>query len=198
MAQASEIAAQNKKSRALVTPIDGVIKAVAARVGRGKSKEVERFLKFAVVGVIGAMVDFGVLNLLQSTILPPPAETSGFSITVALAVSISFVSAVSSNFFWNRYWTYPNSRTRSIRRQLTQFFIVSIIGWSARTLWISLSFGFWGRVFLQFAQAINPDIVLAIQTQNRIGTNIALLMGIFVVMIWNFLANRYWTYSDVD
>lgn len=191
-------ATETKNAKALVTPLDGLISRVATVVGRGKAKEVERFLKFAMVGVVGAMVDFGVLNLLQSTILPPPAASTGFSINVAIAVTISFVCAVSSNFFWNRYWTYPDSRTRSIRRQLTQFFIVSVIGWSVRTLWISLSYGFWGTLIARLLEVVNPDAVLALQLQNRLGTNLALFIGIFVVMIWNFLANRYWTYNDVD
>lgn len=197
MTQAADTLSEKPK-RTLVTPIDRLIIAVANAVGGSKAKEVERFLKFAMIGVLGAMIDFGILNLLQSTILPPPSDTTGFSFNVALVVSISFVCAVSSNFFWNRYWTYPDSRTRSIRRQLAQFFTVSVIGWSARTLWISLSYGFLGVFVVGLLQTINPEIVFEIQTQNRIGTNVALFMGIFVVMIWNFLANRYWTYSDVD
>lgn len=187
-----------KSNRTLVTPLDNLIRAVANAAPGNKAKEVERFLKFAVVGVVGASFDFGVLNLLQSTILPPPADSTGFSINVALAVTISFICAVSSNFFWNRYWTYPDSRTRSIRRQLAQFFTVSVIGWSARTLWISLSYGFWGRIATSVLQTIRPETIIEIQIQNRIGTNVALLLGIFVVMIWNFFANRYWTYNDVD
>jgi len=28
--------------------------------------------------------------------------------------------------------------------------------------------------------------------------NLALAIGVIVVMFWNFFINRYWTYSDVE
>jgi putative flippase GtrA len=36
------------------------------------------------------------------------------------------------------------------------------------------------------------------ETINQIGTLTAQLMAIGFVMIWNFFANRYWTYNDVE
>ena len=65
------------------------------------AKERERFLKFAVVGVIGAVIDFGVMNLL----------TQVGSMQLVPAGTISFICAVISNFIWNRFWTYPDSRS---------------------------------------------------------------------------------------
>ena len=57
-----------------------------------------RFLRFITVGMIGAVVDFSVMNLLSHS----------FKISLVVAGSISFVCAVISNFIWNRYWTYPD------------------------------------------------------------------------------------------
>jgi len=54
----------------LRNPFDFIILPVASRFGE-KSKEVERFLKFVVVGVFGALVDFGTVYLLQATLFPP-------------------------------------------------------------------------------------------------------------------------------
>ena len=34
--------------------------------------------------------------------------------------------------------------------------------------------------------------------QNKLGTTIALVFGVLIVMIWNFVANRFWTYNDVE
>jgi len=81
-----------------------------------------RFYKFMVVGVIGAGLDFGVMNLL----------THIFSFPLPLAGTISFISAVVSNFVWNRYWTYPDSRSRHFARQLTMFFVVNTAGVAIR------------------------------------------------------------------
>lgn len=186
---------QTEVTRAIKTPLDRPIQAIAARFGGNKAREVERFLKFAVVGTIGAVVDFGTLNLLQATILPPDPA---YVLNVPIAVTISFIAAVLSNFTWNRYWTYPDSRTRSVRRQLAQFAFVSVVGWIGRTTWVTLSFAFMGKLVTDLIQTVNPVFEPTIILQNRLGTNLSLLIGVFVVMIWNFFVNRYWTYNDVD
>jgi putative flippase GtrA len=79
-------------------------------------KERTRFLRFAAVGLIGAVIDFGIMNLL----------TQAFHMDLVPAGTISFISAVISNFIWNRYWTYPESRSRPIVKQLVMFFAVNI------------------------------------------------------------------------
>ena len=58
------------KNWVISTPLDRPIRGIARRVGGAKAKEVERFLKFAIVGVIGAIVDFGTLNLLPTLSSP--------------------------------------------------------------------------------------------------------------------------------
>jgi hypothetical protein len=32
----------------------------------------------------------------------------------------------------------------------------------------------------------------------RLGSNAALAIAVVIVLFWNFFANRYWTYSDVN
>jgi len=32
----------------------------------------------------------------------------------------------------------------------------------------------------------------------RLGENAALAVSVVVVMFWNFFANRYWTYNDIE
>jgi putative flippase GtrA len=86
-------------------------------------RERARFMRFAVVGVIGTIVDFGTFNLL----------TFSLGMLAVYAQAISFGCAVVSNFTWNRYWTYPDSRSKKISKQLLQFFVVSIIGLTIRT-----------------------------------------------------------------
>lgn len=180
-------------ARAIRMPMDGLYRWIAARVGGNRAIEIERFLKFATVGFLGALVDLGTLNVLQRTILPANSD-----LNVAITVTTSFTLAVVHNFLWNRYWTYPDSRTRSIRRQLTQFAIVSVIGWLARTTWITLSYVALGGFVVSVLQSLNPDYTATIEVANNLGTNMATFIGIFFIMIWNFTANRLWTYNDVD
>jgi putative flippase GtrA len=147
-------------------------------------KERNRFLKFAVVGSIGAVIDFGVLNLLK--IFTP--------INVVWASVISFTAAVISNFLWNRYWTYPESREKRLIPQLTQFVIVSVAGLAIRTPLFA-----WLNDFLtQLGKSILPPHLLFEQvTPEFLGRNIALATVILIVMLWNFFVNRIWTYKDI-
>ncbi|MCA9887845.1 MAG: GtrA family protein [Anaerolineae bacterium] len=191
---------KKRTSHSIETPIDSLIRGVARRVGGSRAREVERFIKFAIVGTIGFIVDFGTLNILQATILPPVnASGEDLGINVAIATTISFFAAVTSNFIWNRLWTYPDSRSSSIRKQLSRFTVVSISGWLVRSTWITLAYLPIGTLLYPMLGSISLfDGMSPEEATAKIGTNVALFIGVFVVMIWNFFANRYWTYGDVS
>jgi putative flippase GtrA len=176
-------------------PLDWIILAVASRFG-SRSKEVERFLKFAFVGAVGAIIDFGTLFILQATILPPVND-----LNVVLASTIAFIAAIASNFTWNRLWTYPDSRSRSMRHQMALFFFISAIGWIVRTVWIKTAYLPLGHTLMPIVlpeiQAFRPGYIPSPSGEAKLGTMIAQLVGVIVVMIWNFIANRLWTYNDV-
>ncbi len=176
----------------LKTPVDGVIAALSQKIGRGKAKEVERFIKFAFVGALGFVIDVGAVIILQNTLLPPENDQN-----VLIANSIGFVLAVCSNFMWNRVWTYPDSRSYSVRRQLGQFTIVSVIGLVIRNVWISGTYEQFGRLSTTILKGAHSDYAPQLIDQNKLGTTIALIFGVLIVMIWNFAANRFWTYNDV-
>lgn len=144
------------------------------------AKERGRFLRFAVVGAIGAVIDFGLFNLLLAV-----TEISAIG-----ASSISFIAAVISNFLWNRYWTYPDSRSKPLARQLVQFVLVSVAGLGIRALMFAgLEKGLIG---------LYEKIDLGIFTPTFLGHNTTLALAILVVMLWNFFANRFWTYNDIS
>jgi len=139
-------------------------------------KEAERFFKFLIVGTIGFIIDFGLLTLLKEfTALP-----------TVVANTISFTAAVISNFTLNRYWTYPDSRSKSIWSQMGQFTLVNIIG-----LVINDS-------ILLFLEPIFDTLLLNITAVSIRGYIPAKMIATIVVLFWNFFVNRYWTYSDVD
>src|SRR4030065_145314 len=82
------------------------------------TKERTRFFRFLVVGTVGAIVDFGLENIVHRLL----------GIPYVWAGAISFICAILSNFLWNRYWTYPDSRSKPILGQLVQFFVVNVTG----------------------------------------------------------------------
>ncbi len=139
-----------------------------------------RFLKFCVVGAIGFVVDFGVMNLLLH-----------FTGNVKLASTVSFIAAVISNFLWNRYWTYPDSREKPVAQQLVQFFLINVIGLGIRyVLFLTID-----QPIINLAEKILPEGFF--MSPSVLGHNITMVIAVFIVMMWNFFANRLWTYNDV-
>lgn len=178
-----------------INPLDRIIGWIASYFGE-KSKEVERFIRFSIVGIVGAVVDFGTLNLLQWTLLIPVDPHKSYKI--AMASGLSFCAAVISNFIWNRYWTYPDSRSRQIHHQLAIFFVINGIGLVFRVVFVGSTFhlfGETGTTILENLSLLSPTNHAA--EVNQVGTNIAQGLSIGIVLFWNFFANRYWTYNDV-
>ncbi|NLG49117.1 MAG: GtrA family protein [Chloroflexi bacterium] len=131
--------------------------------------EAIRFIKFGIVGAIGAMVDFGILNL----------GIQVFGLEKWLANTFSFAAAVLSNFTWNRLWTFPESRAQPLFKQLFQFLLVNMVGYVINQLiflsldrWVFDGWGAWGY-------------------------NLSKAIAIGVVLFWNFGINRIWTYREI-
>jgi putative flippase GtrA len=173
-----------------------------------KPKEAERFFKFLVVGSVGFVVDFGVYNLLLNplkalfavgTAVHEALVSLGISpayvddgLAALLAGTISFIAAIISNFIWNRYWTYPDSRSKAIWGQFVQFTLVSLTGIVLRLPIIGFSRLPFTRLAENVAPTLAPDLI------ERIGENLALALSVLIILFWNFFVNRYWTYNDVD
>jgi len=145
------------------------------------SKERIRFLKFALVGAVGAVIDFGVMNLL-SHFLDMPLVYAG---------TISFICAVISNFIWNRFWTYPESRSRPLLNQLGMFFLVNVAGVAIRIPILH----YLEPPLLRFFESLLHISFVAAEFYAK---NLTLAVAVGIVMLWNFFVNRYWTYNDID
>ncbi len=132
-------------------------------------KEIVRFIKFAMVGATGTVVDFTVLNVL----------IQAFGLSKFWANTFSFSAAVLSNFIWNRLWTFPESREKPLGPQLIQFSLVSIGGYVLnQTIFLGLD----ALIFHRWA---------------TLGYNIAKAVATVVVLFWNFGMNRIWTYRSI-
>lgn len=144
-----------------------------------KKKELARFIRFGIVGTIGSIVDFGFLNLL----------TLVFNVPFLISSVISFSLAVVNNFILNRIWTFPGSRKEPIVNQLLQFGLVSVVGLLIRTpllAWLE-------KVLVPMAEKYVPNLL----TPTIVAHNVSLAIAIGVVLLWNYFANRYWTFKNV-
>lgn len=142
--------------------------------------ERSRFLKFSVVGFVGAVIDFGIANLL-SRLADAPLVVAG---------TISFICAVISNFTWNRYWTYPESRSRHPVQQLGMFFLVNAAGLAIRIPILHFGEPPLLRLFQRWSlPGLSPEFL---------ARNSTLAVAVGTVMLWNFFVNRHWTYNDIE
>ena len=141
-------------------------------VARRNKPEVKRFVKFAITGFSGLIIDFVALNILAHVLnVPEP-----------IAVAIAFVIAATNNYIWNRLWVYPESRNEKKRKQMPVFLAVNATGLFINEL----------VLFLFYA----PISALVVSTV--IGLNITKALGAVIVMIWNFFVNRFVTFRNVN
>ncbi len=142
-------------------------------------KEARRFLKFMFVGALGAVVDFGTLNLLAHI----------FDVPVTIAGVISFSLAVTQNFLWNRYWTYPESRAFPLLPQYLQFFIINATALLIRVPILTFVPG--------PISGVLESVGVASNTAEVLGNNAALALAVGIAMFWNFFVNRFVTYRHI-
>jgi len=120
-----------------------------------------QMVRYGIVGTIGAVIDFGLLNLLVLYL----------DWNVYLAATVGFTAAASSNYVLNLNWTFRDSPSKHRLVQYGQFILVALLGLMINngTMYILIeNFGWW--------------------------FNFAKLSAVLVVFVWNYLANRYWTF----
>jgi putative flippase GtrA len=120
-----------------------------------------KFLKFCIVGFSGMIIDFGATWLLKEK-----AKVNKY-----VANSTGFVLAASSNYLFDRYWTFHSINPRVITEYLS-FISISIIG-----------------------LAINNMVIYLLNEKMKINFYLAKLFAVGVVTIWNFFMNYVITFK---
>ena len=147
------------------------VNSLAPRRLREAHPEVRRFIKFAIVGGFGALVDIVVLTILVFV----------FHVPDYLANIISVSCAIVSNFTWNTLWTFPEMRGQgNLHKHFAQFALVNVAGLGINEIVFVLTDHFvFEPLFGQYG--IYP----------------AKFFAIGVVLFWNFGVNRIWTYRHI-
>ena len=154
---------------------------------------VRQFVKFCIVGSSSTVINFGVFNLLYQKIDLP----------LVPALTIAFLLSVLNGFVWNRHWTFKEAKHKAVHEQSVKFLAVNIVGWFLNTSIVVLIVAHFtsdGHGLFGSANEFNR-IALAIvagtakQHYNRWLVNGALAIATFVVVFWNFFANRLWTFK---
>jgi dolichol-phosphate mannosyltransferase len=102
---------------------------------------INRFVRFAVVGLSGVMVDMGLLYLLSDP------TTLGWGLTRSKLIAAEM--AILNNFIWNDVWTFRDlaSQQRGFRqrlRRLGKFQLICLAGVVINTVLLNLEFNLLG------------------------------------------------------
>jgi len=120
-----------------------------------------QLLKFGLVGGSGYLVNLGVFALLSNNL----------GVHHAIAAIGAYSVAVTSNFFWNRHWTFAAGDGHA-GFQAARFFAVSL-----------------------GALLINLAVLEALVEWTSLGDLSAQAIAVAVAMPFNFLGNKLWTFA---
>lgn len=130
-------------------------------------RSARQFIKFAVVGGTGTIVN---LVVLQITLLIWGALAAATPFAVEIFASgLAFAVAVVNNYLLNRWWTFRSKS--NMGGEFTKFFIVSLAGLGLNEL------AFW-----VFRGEIGIDVM------------ISQLLAIACVLPFNFIVNKLWSF----
>jgi putative flippase GtrA len=118
----------------------------------------EQLGKFCVVGALGYAINLGVYAAIISA-----------GVHYLVAATCSFLVAVSSNYVWNRLWTFRDQR-RGVAAQGAQFFLISLASLGANLLVLNL--------------------IISAGT----GKLVAQAIAIVLVTPLNFIGNKLWSF----
>jgi putative flippase GtrA len=118
--------------------------------------------KFCVVGAIGYLINLGVY-----------AELLHAGLHFLVAATGSFLVAVTSNYTWNRLWTFRDRR-RGVAEQGLRFFAVSLASLGANLLVL--------------------DLFISLGAGKLVGQ----AMAIVVVTPLNFVGNKLWSFRRLQ
>lgn len=135
-------------------------------------REVTRFLRFALVGISGTIIDFSLLALFKEI----------FLLHTAVANTLSYSAGVVNNFILNRRWTFPEARSKHWTVQFAQFALINVIAVIINSLLVTLLEHPFDQLFQGKIAGYLPAKVIATG----------------IVLVWNFLANRFWTFRERD
>jgi putative flippase GtrA len=135
----------------------------ADRVGAAARRPASwlQLLKFGIVGGSGYLINLAVFAVLAGSL----------DVHHTIAAVGAFCVAVTSNFLWNRYWTF-GAGDGSAGFQAARFFAVSIA-----------------------SLGLNLVVLEALLATGTAGELTAQAIAVAVAMPFNFLGNKLWTFA---
>jgi len=120
-----------------------------------------KFIKFCIVGFAGVFIDFGVTYFFKEVV----------KLQKYYSNAIGFTTAATSNYIFNRTWTFE-SKNPQIVLEFSRFFIIALIG-----------------------LGINSAIIWLMNGKFKVNFYLSKLVATTIVTAWNFLINAYFTFA---
>lgn len=140
---------------------------------------VTRFLKFAVVGCSGLVVNVVVFETFIALLTNVDIETR-----IVIANAIGVLVSIFTNFMLNDKWTWADRAKVSFSRRLIRYYAAASIA-AAIQMFVT-----WASFKLVWSDA--PTVVL----DHDVGPTVSLLTGIGCGMVVNFLASHLWAFKE--
>jgi dolichol-phosphate mannosyltransferase len=139
-----------------------------------RKKIYRQLVKFAIIGISGTIIDFGVLNILAVLL----------KFNVYLSAGASFVLAATNNFYWNRKWTFKDQKNnKKIQVQYFQYIIIMTIGFLLNLIILRTFLPYFGNLF-----NLNTNSALVI--------NLSKVIATIVVTLWNFIGSKKLVFAE--
>ena len=128
---------------------------------------ITKFVKFGLVGASGMVVHFAVLYFFREIV----------GLNDFVANTIGFITAATTNYFLNRWWTF-RSQEKQVAVEYLKFILVSVIGLGINngTLWLG------GKLLPEW----NDDWRFYVLWVFAVG----------VSTLWNFFGNMLFTFKQ--
>jgi putative flippase GtrA len=141
--------------------------------------------KFASVGILNTIIDFGLYNLFIKFFLLMPPLASIFSATLAML----------NSFLLNKKWTFK-SEARTDLIQIIKFLAFTLFGifviQSFFIIFLTNYFLFFGDTVYNLITLLNLNRFLG---YDFISYNFAKLVGVSFALIWNFYTYKKWVFK---
>ena len=121
-----------------------------------------KLLKYCIVGFSGMLIDFGLTYLLKEKI-----KTNKY-----VASSLGFIAAATSNFYFNKFWTFQDI-SENISVEFVSFLTIGLLG-----------------------LIINNAVIYLLTERYKNNFYLSKFVAIVTVTFWNFIMNYLFTFNQ--
>lgn len=144
-----------------------------AKPGLMQHSGLRQFVKFCIIGASGTIIDVSIAWYL----------TYSVHLNWIIAQTISFAVAVTNSYIWNSQWTFRGMGSGKRHAMYIKFVGINAVGWLFNlAIMKTVFFAFTGNII----HPGNPE-----QYQFKVAKALAVVL----VALWNFFANRKWTFA---